>query len=83
MKPFEPFRLNVDPNHFNPPLEPDPHSLVHRAVIEIGKDKAMAIEQHIKLRIKPAPRFISEKLWQRIAAKFLLMEFHPETIINE
>lgn len=46
---------------------------------------AVQIEQRIRLAIRPAPRWIPERLWMRIAARFLELQFigHPTATIKK
>lgn len=41
---------------------------------KIAKDLTIRVEQQIRIVMKPKPRFLTEKMWMRLAAKFIYIE---------
>lgn len=50
--------------------------MLHKILEDAQGQIAMQIEEHIRLAIKPCPKYIPSKLWYRLAAKFLILERH-------
>lgn len=40
----------------------------------ISKSISLRMEQQIRICLKPKPRFISEKMWLKIASRFIYIE---------
>jgi len=51
---------------------------VHKVHVYADRERLTTIEDRIRLVISPAPRFIPEWLWYRIAVKFVVMQNMPK-----
>lgn len=40
----------------------------------VAKGLAVRVDQKIKVCIKPKPRFLTEKMWLKLASKFIYIE---------
>ena len=43
-------------------------------VYEVTFQRAKIIEEHIRLVVRPRPRWVPQRLWYRLVAKVLVME---------
>jgi len=53
-----------------PPVDPVVSDITSR----IGNELSIRIEQHLSACIRPKPRFISQRLWLRLASLFIYVE---------
>lgn len=41
---------------------------------DLAKGMAVRMEQHIRVCVKPKPKFLTEKMWLKLASKFIYLE---------
>lgn len=48
--------------------------VVHKINIDIGRERAMVIEEYIKLHLQPKPWWLPHWTWTRIIKRLLVLE---------
>jgi len=54
----------------------------NKAIDRAVKELSFKIEQKMRMRIKPSPKWIPEKLWLKMAGRFIVFEFTPITFVE-
>ena len=48
--------------------------MITKLIQQVSGEMALQVEEYIKLKIKPVPWWCPEKLWYRMASKFVYLE---------